>query len=128
MEPIEQTLQRYQHALETIVCTLEPLGSSHTHDCVGCQGCAFEWDEALTMAMNVLAGLDPRAHWGPPHRIGVDPCSREELCEPCKEHLGPGKEARERAWLDRGFVHEEETDYESGQPNGNAVWRRGTAF
>jgi hypothetical protein len=109
-DEVTSTEMRYRDALEEIVCLLEPLGYPRG----GSEGEVWETGEALTVAMNVLAGLDVHAHRGPALRPG----------EPKPDGYDEEREARRarrrEAWRARGFaedVHE-----------GKTIWRRGTAF
>lgn len=58
--------ERYKKALEIIRAMLGPPNSEHTKSCISCEGCLFEWEEALQVAQNVLDGLDANDHWGDP--------------------------------------------------------------
>lgn len=105
--------KRYLEALRHIVCLLEPLG----WECPGdtCEGCRFEAEEALRSAMNVLAGLEIDAHWGPMHTREEFRGHDKESCKKCIDHH-PTKDEIEAAYAAVGFMKD------------GKLWRRGNAF
>lgn len=126
-ETLEQKVMRYEQALIQIVCVLEPLGwRCPDHHC---EGCRYEHDDALTSAMNVLAGLAHHAQFGPPHRLVLMPdgtkvkkpfCTPQARCQACIDHH-PTRDEIDAAWTSRGFRQVIKA------PHG-LLWGRGTAF
>lgn len=109
----QEQIEIYRDALKQIVCNLEPLGYKCPSDV--CAGCEFESQESLHIAMNVLAGLDINAHWGPPHTKAEAAACRVKKCEMCENHH-PTRAERDAAFEAVGFVKD------------GKMWRRGTAF
>lgn len=108
-------LQRYEDALKQIVSMLEPLGWV-CPESPACQGCQYELDESLVVAMNVLAGLDAEAHMGPGHTSEQMQAHKSSgTCVLCRDHR-PTRAEIDAAWEAYGFVKDGE------------LWRRGTAF
>lgn len=102
-------------ALKLVVAYLEPLYYvCPDPDCHRCRGCGFEVTEALTQAMNFIAGLHPYAHWGPARRPG------EPKPEGYDAARAEAKAVRLAAWRAAGFVEDVQ--------DGHTIWRRGTAL
>lgn len=69
MQKASDDARRYREALEQIVAMMGPMDSEHTTQSISCDGCRFEWAEALQVAENVLQGKEAHDHWGPPVRL-----------------------------------------------------------
>lgn len=61
--PLRDDLDRHRAALEAIVNILGPYNEDPLRHRAECEGCAFEVEDAIIIALNTLSGLEPEVHY-----------------------------------------------------------------